>query len=140
MSSCLDSDTLASIGQALEWDIEEPLRHLLECDTCRESVAILAGAQRVLAQEAPADPALVDRIMNTMTEPVAAATGQPRTATAVWLLNGGMAALTVLAVVGAAALQTGGPPPGWAAVGAALVVAGGYVWREYRTDSLGGTA
>ena len=135
MSSCLDSDTLASIGQALEWDIEEPLRHLLECDTCRESVAILAGAQRVLAQEAPADPALVDRIMNTMTEPVAAATGQPRAATAVWLLNGGMAALTVLAVAGAATLQTGGPPPGWAAVGGAVATAGFYLLRERRVRS-----
>lgn len=134
MSSCLDSDTLASIGQALEWDVDKPLRHLLECDTCRESVAILAGAQRVLAQEAPADPALVERIMNSMTEPVAAATGQPRAVTAVWLLNGGMAALTVLALAGAAALQTGGSPPGWAAVGGAVAAAGFYLLRERRVS------
>ena len=140
MSRCLDTDTLATVGQALEWDIDEPLRHLLECEACRVSVAALAGVQQALAQEAPADQELVQRIMNTMAEPGPAPADRPFPAKTVWLLNGAMAAITVLAVAGAAALRTGAPAPSWAAVGAALVVAGGYVWWEYRKYSVGGTA
>ena len=134
MSSCLDTDTLATIGQALDWNLDESLRHLLECEPCRESVAALASVQRTLAHEEPAAPVLVERIMSLMAEPVATSTERPRS-NAIWLLNGGMAALTVLAVAGGAALQTGAPPPGWAAVGAALVVAGGYVWWGGRSNN-----
>jgi hypothetical protein len=41
MTGCLDTDAILAIGDALNWDVAEGLRHLDSCDDCRAQLDIL---------------------------------------------------------------------------------------------------
>lgn len=66
MSHCLDTDTLVSLGAALDWDTEGPLRHLSECKTCQEQLGHLASIHNDLAAETEPEPGFTDRVLRTL--------------------------------------------------------------------------
>jgi predicted anti-sigma-YlaC factor YlaD len=41
MSDCPGTDALATIAGALEWDVDEGVKHLTSCDACREQLRAL---------------------------------------------------------------------------------------------------
>lgn len=52
---CLDTDSLASVGEALAWRVPERLDHLAACGTCRGELLALAGLRAELLDVPRAD-------------------------------------------------------------------------------------
>ena len=131
MTDCVDSDTLTAVGQALDWDVDEPLDHLGTCQSCRATLATLAATRQALANEEVVAPELVDRIMTQLPVNQAEEPGSARTWNPVVVLNAGLVMITTMAVAVMAAAQSGGPLPGWPVAAAGLVAAIGYVsWQK----------
>ncbi len=131
MTDCVDSDTLTAVGQALDWDVDEPLDHLGTCQSCRATLATLAATRQALANEEVVAPELVDRIMTQLPVNQAEEPGSARTWNPVVVLNAGLVMITTMAVAVMAAAQSGGPLPSWPVAAAGLVAAMGYVsWQR----------
>jgi len=62
MTECIDTDRLATVAGALEWDVERRLDHLARCAHCRAELRELAELHDLLAGELAPDPALADRV------------------------------------------------------------------------------
>jgi anti-sigma factor RsiW len=62
MSECLGTDAILAIGDALDWDISEGLRHLETCGECRTRLEALRLTRLAFVETEPVDPALVRRI------------------------------------------------------------------------------
>ena len=136
MTDCLDSDTLAAVGQALDWDVDEPLDHLCTCQSCRVSLATLAATRHALAEEELVARELVDRIMTQLPVDQAEKPGSARTWKPVMVLNAGMVMITTMAVAAMAAAQSGGPLPSWPVAAAGLVAAMGYLSWQRRPEGI----
>ncbi len=132
MTDCLDIDTLAAVGQALDWTINERLDHLVECPSCRESLATLAATRHALTKEEVVAPELVDRIMTALPVNQAEEPGSARKWNPVVILNAGLVMITTMALAVMATAQSGGPLPGWLVSVAGLVAAMGYVSWQMR--------
>ncbi len=132
MTNCLDIDTLAAVGQALDWNIDERLDHLVECPSCRESLATLAATQHALGKEEVVAPELVDRIMTALPVNQAEEPRSTRKWNPVVIFNGGLVMITTMALAVMATAQSGGPLPGWPVSVAGLVAAMGYVSWQMR--------
>ena len=132
MTNCLDIDTLAAVGQALDWNIDERLDHLVECPSCRESLATLAATRHALGREEVIAPELVDRIMTALPVNQAGEPGSARKWNPVVIFNGGLVMITTMALAVMATAQSGGPLPGWPVSVAGLVAAMGYVSWQMR--------
>ena len=131
MTDCLDSDILTAVGQALDWDVDEPLDHLGTCQSCRATLATLAATRNTLAREVAVDPELIDRIMTQLPVHQAEESRSARTWKPVMVLNAGMVMITTMGVAAMAGAQSGGPLPGWPVAMAGLVAAMGYVsWQR----------
>ncbi len=52
---CFDTDSLASVGEALAWRLPDRLDHLAACATCRRALLELAGLRRDLLDVPVAD-------------------------------------------------------------------------------------
>ena len=133
MTDCLDIDTLAAVGQALDWNINERLDHLVECPSCRESLATLAATRHALATEEIVAPELINSIMASFpsrahTRPfsILASPGL------VGMMNGVLVAVLTVVVAGMAALQSGGPAPGPPSLAVGLIVGVAYWWWNRR--------
>ncbi|MCH7475723.1 MAG: hypothetical protein IIA27_13775 [Gemmatimonadetes bacterium] len=51
MNRCLDEDTLVSLGAALDWDPDEGLRHVVDCQSCQQQLRQLSQLHRDLTEE-----------------------------------------------------------------------------------------
>ena len=120
MKSCLDPDTLTSIGQALDWDVAQ-LDHVHGCTECRAQLEELAGARAHLSHEEPVRPGFADGVMAAIEERAAS-----RHRSKEWLvwLNPALAAMAAVAVAMAAR------PAPWALVASAFVASVIVFWRE----------
>ena len=132
MTDCLDIDTLAAVGQALDWNIDERLDHLVECPTCGETLATLAATRHALGEEEVVAPELVDRIMTALPVNQAEEPGSARKWNPVVIFNAGLVMITTMALAVMATAQSGGPLPGWPVSVAGLVAAMGYVSWQMR--------
>lgn len=138
MTDCLDTDTLAAVGQALDWNVDQRLDHLVGCPSCRELLTTLAAARHALAQEEVVDPELVDSIMASFpsrsdTRPFPGLTSPGP----VGLVNGLMVAVLTVVISGMAALQSAGPAPGLPSIVAGLLVGVAYWWWNERRLAAG---
>ena len=134
MKSCLNEDTLLSIGRALEWDLEEGLRHLHGCDRCGDTLADLRNLDRLLDRREAVDPELTARVMTALEAEMAAeafAAVLRRTPVAArWIRFVAAATTALVTLVVAAALQGNDPVAVWPAfllallAGAAAAAAG----------------
>ncbi len=62
MTGCLDTDAKVAIGNALDWDVQEGLRHLEHCEDCQTELEVLRLARMGLLESAPVDAAVVRRV------------------------------------------------------------------------------
>ena len=62
MSECLDADALVTIGQALDWRVEEGLTHLRKCEDCRAQLETLQLTREGLLASAPVEPETLQRV------------------------------------------------------------------------------
>lgn len=72
MNSCLHEDSLLTIGQALEWEVDEGLRHLHDCERCKKMLEDLSGLNRLLKGQEPIDPKIMDRVTGALEREMAA--------------------------------------------------------------------
>lgn len=127
MTRCLDTDTLATVGAALEWDVEAGARHLLGCASCQDTLRQLASAHAALAEEVPPRAGFIEDVMRALPvdEPEPVATG--------WkvadLVNPALAAVTALAVIVAGAGDALSAPA-VPMVAAAFVALGTALWNR----------
>lgn len=75
MSQCLETDALLTVGDALDWKVEDGLRHLQDCETCRAELEALRIAHAGLAD---VEPVGADAI-RAVTDAVHAAAARERT-------------------------------------------------------------
>lgn len=129
MNSCLSEDTLLRIGEALDWELEEPLRHLHHCGRCRETLADLRELSRVLERREGMNPALTARVMTALEAEMAAEAlvavphGMP--ASERWIRFVTTATMAFVAIAVAAAMQSGGTIAVWPALLLALLAGAG---------------
>ena len=68
MSGCLDTDAILAIGDALNWDVAEGLRHLDTCDDCRTQLEVLRLTRLGFSETEPVDAEVLRRISAALGE------------------------------------------------------------------------
>ncbi len=66
MNRCLETDTLAAVGLALEWETKRPLQHLADCEDCRTRLRQLATVHHAVSGQLQTAPEFVDQVMRTL--------------------------------------------------------------------------
>jgi hypothetical protein len=62
MTECVGTDALLTIGDALEWNVAEGIRHVETCDECRAELEAMRLTRAALRETEALDAAVVDRI------------------------------------------------------------------------------
>jgi hypothetical protein len=62
MSQCLSADAIVSIGDALQWDVQQGLQHLQACEECRAQIDALRLTRSSFAEAEPVDEGVLRRI------------------------------------------------------------------------------
>lgn len=137
MSGCLELDVLVSVGRALEWSTDRALRHLADCEACRERMHQLAVVHQTVAAELQPEPGFADSVMQSLprdtlvSEPTGNRFGVPA------LISTVLAAATtffVIALAGSYAAPLGGGMP--VLFASLLVAAGTLLWNwRYQTSA-----
>ena len=63
MNGCLDSDTLVALNEALDWKVEDALRHVMACGDCQEQLRRLATLHGVLNDQLAPPPGFAERVV-----------------------------------------------------------------------------
>jgi hypothetical protein len=99
-SECLDADAILALGHALDWKVEEGLRHLRTCGDCRAQLETLQRTHEELTASTPVDPKTLQRISAALQEASRVesdrAPGRARLQLAAEACVAGIAALLVL--------------------------------------------
>lgn len=66
MTACLNADTMVAIGDALQWEVPEGLRHLEACEECRAQLEVLRLTRAGLFDSEPVDGAVLARISGAL--------------------------------------------------------------------------
>jgi hypothetical protein len=135
MKACPYTDQLVTVLQALEWQGEDGLRHLLSCGHCRERMALVRDTHAALAQTEPLEETAVAGVLAAL-RAEQSRQQQLRAMPARWgvLAEAMLAALTIPAVL----LTSGArPEPVWLAVVAVLSF-GGLLLSASRAGRSGG--
>jgi hypothetical protein len=120
MKSCLDIDTLTSLGQALDWDMTQ-LDHVHGCEECHAQLEELKTTRALLAEEESVRPDFADGVMAA----IAQRTNHEQRAKA-WIawVNPVLAGMTAVVVAWVAR------PAPWALATSAVVASLVVMWRE----------
>lgn len=62
MSECPDTDAITTIGSALNWNVQEELRHLQTCDDCRDRIDVLQATHAAFSAVEAIGDAVLARI------------------------------------------------------------------------------
>ena len=62
MSECPSTDAMLAVGDALDWDVPEAVRHLETCDECRTRLEALRLTRLAFVETRAVDPAVLRRI------------------------------------------------------------------------------
>ena len=124
MKSCLDPDTLLSVGQALDWNVGQ-LSHVHACEECRHQLEQLATMHADLSSEEDVRPGFSSDVMAAVADRVATNAAAMEWVT--WL-NPVLAAFAAVAVAWAAR------PAPWALAFAGLAAAT-VTWFSTRLDA-----
>jgi anti-sigma factor RsiW len=62
MNECPSADALVTIGDALNWDVAEGLRHLERCDECRAELEGMRLTRTALLESEAMDEAAIGRV------------------------------------------------------------------------------
>ncbi len=125
MNRCLDLDRLVSIGSAVDWQVDELLDHLHDCNNCREELGRLASVRGALGAEETPRPEFVDDVMADLVT-IDARRGSMRRVLSLSLtpLIAGMTAFFAIAMAATATSPVGLGPVAFGA----LTVAIGAAW------------
>ena len=63
MNGCLDSDTLVALNEALDWKVEDALRHVMACEDCQDQLRRLAMLHGVLNDQLEPPPGFTERVV-----------------------------------------------------------------------------
>ena len=100
MTTCLSTDALVAIGDALDWDVASGLAHLQSCEECRADLETLRLAREGLVATESVEPAVLRRISTAVTAAAAADKERAMTQRRWWrwgeAILAGVAALVVL--------------------------------------------
>jgi predicted anti-sigma-YlaC factor YlaD len=140
MNECIDTDRLATVAGALEWDVERRLDHLARCAHCRAELRELAQLHELLAGEIAPAPGLADRVAASIAaEQPAREPRRPRERAPLLLaLVFALATLTAFTVL-LLGPETGGAPASPPAQALAAVLAGALAaWWTHRSAARAG--
>lgn len=133
MTECLTADALLAIGDALDWNVADGLRHLDTCDECRAQLETMQLARASLTASEPVDDAVLRRISTAIDRAAAAervdSNRHARWAFAIEVFVAGIAALVVLTSSGVH-IQSFGAAVGGFTLGGALLIAGRVLARR----------
>ena len=133
MSECLDTDAMLAIGDALDWDVSEGLRHLEACNECRTRLEALRLTRLAFLETGPVDPAVVRQISAAVSAAARAERGRRRQRRR-WVgaaepLVAGVTGLTIVVSSGIRIESTAAGLLGFA-LGATLIVCGRVLARS----------
>jgi hypothetical protein len=114
MKSCPDPDVLLTVAATVAWD-EDELRHLVACETCRDTRATLRAARGALIAEHAVPAGFADAVLRSLPSP---SEGRVRSRLVGALLLSPVVGLTAFFAL----LASSGPMP--VPVGPALAAAG----------------
>ena len=63
MNGCLDSDTLVALNEALDWKVDDALRHVMACGDCQDQLRRLAMLHGVLNDQLEPPPRFAERVV-----------------------------------------------------------------------------
>ena len=66
MKECPNIDSLTTIGAALDWDVDNHLRHLISCQHCAEQLRLLQSTHHSFAIEETVSDDVVAKIAHLM--------------------------------------------------------------------------
>ena len=66
MNRCLEGNTLVSLGAALDWDTDEGLRHVVDCQSCQQQLRQLSELHRDLTEEMKPRPGFTDDVIRSI--------------------------------------------------------------------------
>ncbi len=110
MNGCLDSDTLVALNEALDWKVEDALRHVMACGDCQEQLRRLAMLHGVLNEQLAPPPRFAERVvlgLQLSEQILPSARRWPF----IGLLNAVLAGVTTFFAVALSAGGTGGTSP-----------------------------
>jgi predicted anti-sigma-YlaC factor YlaD len=127
MKECFDTDTIVTIGNALNWEVAEGMRHLQTCDECRARTIALQTAHSALTETEEVDETVYNRIEELLLAEARSERARVRSARRrVNVIETAMAGITALVVLISAGI-TPGSATAWVisfASGAILLTAG----------------
>jgi len=65
MRSCPDPDVLATLAASVAWD-EEALQHLVGCEACRDTRAVLRATREALIAQEALPSGFADRVLQSL--------------------------------------------------------------------------
>lgn len=66
MSECPETDVIVTIGDALNWRVEEGLRHLRVCEECNARIELLPLTRAALTSIEPVVDAVLDNVCDAL--------------------------------------------------------------------------
>jgi len=66
MMKCPDADAIVAIGDALEWNVADGLRHLQTCDECRDQIELLQLTHSAFAATEALDADVAQRVTDAL--------------------------------------------------------------------------
>ena len=131
MSRCLEADVLVSVGTSLDWQPEQALQHLTDCEECRGRLRQLAALHDALAGELEPTRDFTDSVMQSLVKDSVARSSDNRRVGLPILINPALAAATAFFVVALARAGESLPQQGTSLFVAALLVAIGTLWWNW---------
>jgi hypothetical protein len=133
MTGCPDTDAILTIGDALNWDVAEGLRHLDSCDECRTQLEVLRLTRVGFSEAEPVDAEVLRRISAALGAAARRERSQvrlrERVTYSIEVFMAGVTALIILVSTGIE-IQSIGAGALWFAVGAALMAGGSALARN----------
>ena len=115
MKECPESDALVTVEEALSWDAESAMRHVLTCEVCLSEIRQVERLHMVLDQEMDPTPDFADRVVAALPQ-AAGSASQPEesrsrlVSAAIFVVATVTAfALLVVAAIASPATRTVGP-------------------------------
>ena len=110
MKECPDLDALITIQEALDWDAESAMRHVVSCESCLAGLRQVERLHEVLDQSLDPTHGFADRVLASL-PPMPSPTRSREQESRGWLLSAGIFALattTALLLLSSAAIASPG--------------------------------